>query len=214
MKWTLVAVGLMVFGTIAGQDNNKKYPVPEYEDEIYYLNKDNNTLVRLEKGNSGLKTKLKMAGLGGSENDYEIENDKSPVRLPGGGNLSFIYYTGGSEGQSYVSADTAHSQNQGGSSPFSSLEMMNDPSHTTTLYSAFPGQDERKVVVQSGSGMRILGKAGQSKKYSFSIRKIKSGYIELDVDKSLPKGEYVFVVMGGMEIKMDGSALLFAFGID
>ena len=214
MKWTLVTIGLLVFGTIAGQDHKQKYPVPEFENEIYYLNKDNNTLVRLEKGNSGLKTKLKMAGFGGSENDFEIENEKSPVRLSGGGAFSFIYYTGGSEGQKTVSVDTTHAQSQGSSSGFSGMEMMNNPSQTTTLYSAFPGQDKRKVVIQSGSGMRILGKVGQSKKYLFSVRKIQPGYMELVIDKSLPKGEYVFVVLGGLEINMDGSALLFAFGVD
>ncbi len=214
MKWRLFTIGMFLFCSVTAQDNKQKYPVPEYENEIYFLNKDNNSLVRLEKGNSGLKTKLKMAGFAGSESDFEIESVESPVRISGGGNLSFIYYTGGSEEQSSVSADTSHSQNQSGSSGFNGWDMMTNPSQTTTLYSAFPGQDKRKVVIQSGSGMRILGKVGESKKYSFSVRKIRPGYMELVVDKSLPKGEYVFVVMGGLEINMDGSALLFAFGID
>lgn len=214
MKWKLVAAGLLVFGTIAGQDNKQKYPVPEFENEIYYLNKDNNSLVRLEKGNSGLKTKLRMAGFAGSENSFEIENDKSPVRIVQGNSLSFVYYTGGNQGGTTTTSDTTSGQNQSKSSEFSGFDMMNNPSQTTSLYSAFPGEDKRKVVIQSGSGMRLLGKVGESKKYSFSVRKIRPGYMELVIDKSLPKGEYVFVVMGGLEINMDGSALLFAFGID
>lgn len=44
------------------------------------------------------------------------------------------------------------------------------------------------------------------------VRKIRNGYWELVVDKSLPKGEYAFTVMSMMS--MDGAVTIFAFGID
>jgi hypothetical protein len=52
-----------------------------------------------------------------------------------------------------------------------------------------------------------------SEKYTFSARKIKEGYWELVVDKPLPKGEYAFTMMG-MGTGMDGSTVIFAFGVD
>jgi len=50
--------------------------------------------------------------------------------------------------------------------------------------------------------------------YSFSVRKVREGYWELVIDKSLPKGEYAFTVQGTGMSNMDGSVTIFAFGID
>jgi hypothetical protein len=214
MKWSLITIGLYVFCSVSPQNDKHKYPTPEFENEIYYLNKENNSLVRLEKGNSELKTKNKMAGFAGSESDFQIDNDKSPVRIKEGGPVSFIYFTSESKAQGNSESDTVSKSGNTAQSVFSGYEMMNNPSQTTSLYNAFPDQTIRKVVLQSGSGMRILGKTKESKKYTFSVHKIRPGYLELIIDKPLPKGEYVFVVMGGFEINLDGSATLFAFGVD
>jgi len=213
MKWQLFTIGLFVFSSVTAQNNKQQYPVPEYENEIYYLNRDNNTLVRLEKGNSGLKTKLKLGGFAGSENSFVMENEKSPVQINEGKSLSFIYFTSESQAEGKEASNTASKANKTEQSVFSGWESMYDPSKTTSLYNAFPDQGTRKVVIQSGSGMRLIGRAQESKKYTFSVHKIRPGYLELVIDKSLPKGEYVFVVMDGLEINMDGSASLFAFEI-
>lgn len=214
MKLHLLTIGLFVFCSAFPQENKQQYPTPEFENEIYFLNKDSSSLIRLEKGNSGLKTKLRLAGFAGSENSFVIENDKSPVRIRQGSTSSFIYYTGELQASSPALPDTVTKSGKNGSTAYPGWETINNPSQTTTLYSAFSGQGERKVVIQSGAGMRLLGKVGESKKYTFSVRKIRPGYMELIIDKTLPKGEYVFVVLGGLEINFDGSALLFAFGID
>jgi hypothetical protein len=214
MKLSLITIGLSVFCSVSPQNDKQKYPTPEFENEIYYLNKENNNLVRLEKGNSGLKTKNKMAGFAGSESDFQIDNEKSPVRIKEGSPMSFIYFTSESKTQGSSESDTASKSGNTAQSVFSGFETMNNPSQTTSLYNAYPDQTIRKVVLQSGSGMRILGKTKESKKYTFSVHKIRPGYLELIIDKPLPKGEYVFVVMGGFEINLDGSATLFAFGID
>ena len=213
MEWKILTIGLFVYCSVSAQNNKQQYPTPEFENEIYYLNKDNNSLVRLEKGNSGLKTKLKMGGFAGSENDFVIDDEKSPVQIKESNSLSFIYFTYESQTEAKSGSDTVPKQNKAEASAFSGWEMMSDPSKTTSLYNAYPDQGTRKVVLQSGSGMRLLGKTRESKKYTFSVRKIRPGYLELVIDKPLPKGEYVFVVMGGFEINMDGSASLFAFEI-
>ncbi|MDP4222664.1 MAG: hypothetical protein Q8868_05055 [Bacteroidota bacterium] len=193
MKWNLLTICLFIFCSLSAQDN-KQYPTPEFQNEIYYLDKNNNSLVRLEKGNSGIKSKMRMGGFGGSENSFVMDNEKSPVQIKDSLSLSFICYTGDSQSGGWDS--------------------MFDPSRTTSLYNAYPDQGTRKVVVQSASGMRILGKTKESKKYTFSVRKIRPGYLELVIDKPLPKGEYMFVVMGGFNVNMEGSASLFAFEIE
>ncbi len=48
-------------------------------------------------------------------------------------------------------------------------------------------------------------------KYTLSIKKVKEGYHEMIVDKSLPKGDYTFVMMS---MSMDQSYSLFAFAVD
>lgn len=214
MKVQFLTIGIIVCSSVIAQDNKRQYPTPEFENEIYCLNKENNSLIRLEKGNSGLKTKMKLAGFAGSESDFVIENEKSPVRIKESNSLSFIYFTHESKGEAAATPDTATNQNNSLSAAFSAMEKMNDPSQTTSLYNAYPVQGNRDVVIQSGSGMRILGKTKESKKYTFSVRKIRPGYLELVLNKPLPKGEYIFVVTGGFEINMDASATLFAFGID
>jgi hypothetical protein len=214
MKWSLIALVLSVFCSVSPQNDKQKYPTPEFENEIYCLNKENNSLIRLEKGNSGIKSKAKLGGFAGSESDIVLETEKSPVRIKEGTSMSFIYFTRESATQGNAGYDTVTNANPAVQSAFSGYESMNNPSQTTSLYNAFPEEGTRKVVLQSGSGMRILGKTKQSKKYTFSVRKIRSGYQELLIDKPLPKGEYVFMVMGGFEINLDGSATLFAFGID
>jgi hypothetical protein len=193
MKWNLLAVCLFTFCSLSAQDN-KQYPTPEFANEIYYFDKSTNSLVRLEKGSSGVKSKLRMGGFGGSENVFVMENEKSPVQIRDSVSLSFVYYTGDSEPAGW--------------------EAVLDPSRTTSLYNAHPDQGSRKVVLQSSSGMMILGKTKESKKYTFSVRKIKPGYAEIVVDKPLKKGEYMFVVLGGFNINMDGSASLFAFEVE
>ncbi len=178
------------------------------------MNKENNTLLRLEKGNSELNTKLKLGGFAGSENSFEMENEKSPVQIKQSNSLSFIYYTAESQTAGKDSFDTDAKSDRTEQSVFSSWENMNNPSQTTSLYNSYPDQGTRKVVLQSGSGIRLLGKTKESKKYSFTVRKIRPGYYELVIDKPLPKGEFMFVVMGGFEINIDGNVSLFAFEID
>lgn len=213
MKWNLLTIGLFVFTSVSAQNNKQQYPTPEFENEIYYLNKENSSLVRLEKGNSGLKTKTTLGGIGGSENSFVIENEKSPVQIKEGSSLSFIYFTHESNSGVTVSSDTTSKSTKTGPKVNGVWDMMNNPSQTTSLYNAYPDQGTRKVVLQSSAGMRLIGKSKESKKFTFSVRKIRPGYLELVIDKPLPRGNYMFVVMGGFEINMDGSVDLFAFEI-
>ena len=70
--------------------------------------------------------------------------------------------------------------------------------------------------MQMSQGLKMFGKEKKSSiKYSFSVKKVKPGYYELVIDKTLPAGEYAFSLMNMMGGSgMDGSTTMFAFGID
>lgn len=200
----------LVIGVVYAQN----YPEPEFSNEVYYFNKNvGNKLIRLEKGISKMNSRTGM--IKGSEVSYSIEGTHSTVRLAEGSNLSFIISTGSSSTAEPSKTDSTMSANGMDPSMLKGLTGMNDPSQSITLYKVDIEKGERKVLLQKAPGMNPFGKhqIQSSDKYTFSAKKIRDGYWELVIDKSLPKGEYAFSMtqtgMGGM-----GDALLFAFGVD
>ncbi|MBC7873423.1 MAG: hypothetical protein H7Y01_05475 [Ferruginibacter sp.] len=186
------------------------YPVPEYANEIYLVKKDPGiTLLRLEKGSSKQEMKMKMMGMGGMDQGYELEGDRSPVRLQGGSNLVFLLYTG-SAGTSTAQSDSMMKANGMDPKTISeAMSMFTDPTKTTSLYDARPEKGKRRILLQS---MGLLGKSKKTAtKYTVSIKKIQDGYYEMMVDKTLPRGEYSFVLMS---MSMDQSFSLFAFAVE
>lgn len=212
MKKIFLSLILLFFaGVMLAQD----YPTPEYNNEICLYKKDSNKLVRLEKGSSKLETKAKVMGIGGMENGYTLDGEKSTVRLSNGDNLTFII-SSGSASNLTPEADSAMkaggmdlSGAQGGSMA------MNDPSHNTTLYSMSSDKGKRKILLGSASGISMFGKTKKlSTKYTLSVKKVKDNYYLISVDKNLPKGEYAFVTMSLMDMDASGAYLLFAFAVD
>ena len=205
-KIFLLSVVVLIVNATIGQ----KYPEPEFSNEIYYFKKDSSQLVRLEKGSSKMDTKMKMGGLGGAESGYEMEGDKSTTRLINGKDLSFIFFNGSSAGTS-SRRDSMLRAN--GVDP-SMMQEMTEPSNTIGLYKAETARDKRKILLQKSGGMFSAGKNQSSDKYTFSVKKVREGYWVLVVDKTLPKGEYIFSMMNMGMGNMDGSTLLFAFAVD
>ncbi len=191
------------------------YPEPEFSNEVYYLKKDKDySLVRLEKSSSKMDNKTKIVGP--SEQSYSIEGDKSPVRLSSGTNFSFIISKGSSQGSS-SSPKSDSMMKANGLEPNMMDEMsMGDPSQAITLYKATPEKNTRKIYLMKVGGYFSMGKnkLQSSDKMTFSVKKIRSGYWELVIDKPLSKGEYAFTMMGMGTSGMDGSSLIFAFGVD
>ncbi|MEO8763930.1 MAG: hypothetical protein ABI416_06575 [Ginsengibacter sp.] len=193
--------------------NTSIYPVPEFNNEVNFINKEDMTLRRLEKGSSKMESKAKMGGMGGGESGYTMEGNKSFVRLPGGNNLSFIFYNGSNTSSSHQTDSIMRANGMDPTVMKNNMEMMTDPSRNTTLYSMNEEKGNRKITVMAYQGMKLFGKSKkESTKYSLSVKKIRDGYYELIVDKPLPKGEYAFVKMDFGNA--DGSYSLFAFGID
>ncbi len=206
-------VALSISAGLKAQADKEKYPIPEYSNEINLLKKDDSIkLQRLEKGSAKKEMKVKMLGMAGMDNGYELEGEKSTVRFNSGSNLVFIYYTGEAGGSS-SNPTTDSMMKANGVDPAmmsGAMSMMDDPSKTTTLYNMQSGKGKRKILLQS------MGMMGKSKKtstvYTLSIKKVKDKYYEIIVDKNLPKGEYAFVMMSAAS--MDGSYPVFAFAID
>ena len=198
------------------QTNNALYPEPEYSNEVYLLKKDSNKLIRLEKGSSKMNTKTKLGGMGGMENGYSIDGAKSSVRLPSGNGLIFVFSTGESPDKKNSPQTDSMMRANGLDPSMISMGSMMDPSKMITLYKSESEKSERKIyLMKTGAAVPFAGpKNKSSDKYTLSIKKIREGYWEMIVDKTLPKGEYAFTVMGGTMASADGSVIIFAFAVD
>ncbi len=207
---------LMMMG-VAGAAFAQVYPEPEFAKEVYFLNKDTvPTAIRLEKSSSKMDNKAKMGGMGGSESSYSIDGDKSSVRIHGGSKLSFVYSTGASASTTTSTAarDSMLKANGVDASMMEGINSFNDPSNTITLYKVETGKDKRKIISMKTPGMGFGSKKIKSSdKYTFSLKKIREGYWEFIIDKTLPKGEYAFTMMD-MKDMATGGSLIFAFGVD
>lgn len=209
-----LAAAICITINLTAQIEVEKYPIPEYSNEINLLKKsdDSLTLQRLEKGSAKKEMKVKMMGMGGMDNGYELEGEKSTVRLSSGSNLVFIYYTGavGATTSNTVSDSMMKANGIDMSAMSNPMSMMEDPAKTITLYNTQSAKGNRKVMLQS------MGLMGKSKKtstvYTISVKKIKDSYYQMIVDKELPKGEYAFILMSGAA--MDGSYPVFAFAVE
>ena len=211
----LCSIAFMILPCVYSQTTNAIYPEPEFSKEVYFLKKDSvNTAIRLEKNSSKMDTRVKAAGFGGAENAYLIEGEKSPVRLSGGANLSFIFSTGSSSSSSSPQNDSVMKAHGLDPSMMSAYGSMNDPSNTITLYKTESAKGNRKIYLMKTGGAFSMGKNKSSDKFTFSLKKIREGYWELLIDKSLSKGEYAFAVQGMNMNNMDGSIVIFAFAVD
>jgi len=218
MKKMLLSLFVFVVTTVAVA---QKYPEPEFSKEVYYLKKDSvHSVIRLEKGSSKMENKTRMGGMGGSESAYLLEGEKSTVRLNNGNKLSFVFSTGNSAGSS-SSGQSDSMMRANGIDPSAMQGMgdmggMNDPASAIVLYKLETASNKRKVLLQKNPGMMPFSSKKQQSgdKYSFSVKKIREGYWELVIDKTLPRGEYAFTMMGMGMGNMDGSITLFAFAIE
>ena len=216
MKYLLIVTAFL-FGVFTV--HAQTYPEPEFTNEVYYLKKDSiHSVMRLEKESSKMDTKTKAAGFGGAESGYFMEGQRSSVRLGSGKDLSFIISTGANTKQSSAQTDSilrAQGIDPSMTSGMPGYGSMNDPATSITLYKADASKGQRKIYTMKMGGAFSMGKNKSSDKYTFSVKKIREGYWELIIDKSLPKGEYAFTVMGGYSGGAGGmDALLYAFGVD
>ena len=218
MKKSFLILWIALLGTMAAisQTPDATYSEPEFSNEVYQYRKDSvNKLMRLEKGSSKMDSKLKMGGFGGAETGYSLEGETSTVRLVSGNNLSFIFSNGGTENKSSAYMDSVMKAN--GVDPATMKGMGiggGDPASSITLYKTTAEKGQRKIFLQKSGGMFGGKKSFSSDKYSFSVKKIREGYWELVIDKTLLKGEYAFTLAAMGVGSADGAIPLFAFAVD
>jgi len=212
MKKNFLLFGCLVLSSILIAQNS--YPIPEYANEIYQIKKDSTiSLVRLEKAFSNQQMKVKMLGMGGMDQGYATDGEKSNIRFSSSSNWVFLFFNGDPAADSTSSsaeADSAMKANGMDMKAMAALSSMYDPTQMISLYNMKSEKGKRKILTQS---MGLMGKSkSTATKFSLSIKKVKENYYEMRVDKSLPRGEYSFVMMdmGGM----GQSYVLFAFGVD
>ena len=195
----------------------QKYPEPEFSNEVYFLKKDSvNLVIRLEKDHSKMENKNKITSY---EQSYQLDGDKSRIRLKSGRDLSFVFSTGPeTEKGGNPAADSVMRAN--GMDPSmlngSGMDMygFKDPSSSIQLYKTESSKGKRKIItMKAGGSMFGAGKSSSSDTYTFSVKKVRNGYWELIIDKPLPRGEYAFA-LADRPTGMDQSSTFFAFGID
>lgn len=217
MKYSVLFVFVLLTSPFLFAQTEKKYPEPEFTNEVYFLKKDSFKVKRLEKSLSKMETKTKLAGFGGSESGYIIDGERSPIRLESGSNLSFVISTGSSVKQNNAAADSVMRANGMDPSMMNNqMESMHDPANTITLYKVEKAKGgKRKVLLQGIPGAFGKKKISSSDIYSFSVKKVREGYWELMIDKPLPAGEYAFSVMTQTQsMAMNMEKLFFAFGVN
>jgi hypothetical protein len=194
----------------------QQYPEPEFSNEVYSLKKDNGfKITRLEKGSSKLESKVKFGGMGGSESSYTLDGEKSNVRIENYKNHSFVFSNGTAISKSSSAADSMMAANGIDVSAMSNMMGgLNDPAKNIVLYKVEQANGKRKILLQKNPGMLPFGNKKQKTgdKFTFSVKKIREGYWELVVDKSLNRGEYAFAMMGSNN--SDGSIVMFAFAVE
>ncbi|MFM9910481.1 MAG: hypothetical protein ACKVOW_14105 [Chitinophagaceae bacterium] len=135
----------------------------EYVNRVYYV-ADSNKLLDLEKTESVMKSKAKLAGFGGYSSAYIIEGSSSSVQI-GNQQASFIIQ----------------------------LEMMlMDASQMIQLYRFEKKEKTRESVISKG-GVMGTGSSQYQTGIKFNVKKTEKGMYWLIPEKSLPPGEYGFI---------------------
>ena len=147
----------------------------------------------------------------------DMQSGQAPsVRIARSNNLSFVFSTGATAKASSAQADSALLAN--GIDPEAMRSMMgnSNPLDNIALYKLESENGKRKILMQKfGAALPFASKKIKSSdKHTFSIKKIREGYWELVIDKPLPAGEYGFSVPNTNAGNMDGSNIIFAFGVD
>jgi len=173
------------FGNTYGQNSKATIPEPEFLNQINFLEKQTNTLQKLEKTTAQLKSKIKGLGYGGSEIQYQVEGGKSSVQLPSQDSYSFVVSFG---------------------------EGMGEPSAWFTLHKAEIKKEKRQAVYFQAS---MTGKTkNPDNLITYDVRKVKDKVYEIIPSSTLAKGEYFFVNKGSAA-KYNGQAMeVFCFSIN
>jgi hypothetical protein len=159
-------------------------PVPEYINQPYYFDKDDNKLTRLENATAEMMTKKKTLGLKGAKQFLSMEASSSRIRFTAKKEIVFFIKTSGD---------------------------VIDLTSYIKLYQFLPVDQKREVTVNAKEGLLNNKEEGKGKLISFGVKMISKDNYMIQVPEQLEAGEYGFVWVKNMELK---EFTVFAFGID
>jgi hypothetical protein len=186
-KKDTVKTGTASTASLTSTDNKIKpveMPIPEFINQPYYFDRDDNRLIRLENHTGKITTKKKTLGLQGAKQILSTDGGTSKVRFVSKNNITFLIKTNGD---------------------------VNDLTTYVKLYKLTPTNDKREVTVNSKEGIIINNDDGKSTTVGFSVKMIAPENYMISFAEPLEAGEYAFVWVKNMDSQ---EFTLYAFGID
>jgi hypothetical protein len=159
-------------------------PTPEYINQPYYFDKDDNKLIKLENATAQMVTKKKTLGLKGAKQFLSMDATSSKIRFTVKKEIVFFIKTSGD---------------------------VIDLTSYIKLYQFIPADQKREVTINTKEGVFNDKEEGKGKSVSFSVKMISKDNYMVQLPEQLEAGEYGFVWVKNMELK---EFTVFAFGID
>ncbi len=159
-------------------------PAPEFINQPYYYDKDDNRLVKLENTTAQLISKKKTLGLKGTKQFLSMEDGSSKTRFTAKNNINFFIKTTGD---------------------------VIDLTSYIRLYRFVPANQKREVTITSKEGLLNNNEEGNGKLIGFSVKPVSKDNYMIQFNDTMEAGEYGFVWVKNMEQK---EFSVFAFGID
>lgn len=148
-------------------------PVPEFINQPYYYDKDNNQLIKLETATALMITKKKTLGLKGAKQFLNMDGISSRVRFTIKDIVFFIKTTGD----------------------------VIDLTSYIKMYKFFPNGDKREVTISSKEGVFNDKEDQKGKLISMSVKPVSKDIYMIQFSENLEAGEYGFVWVKNMELK-------------
>ncbi len=172
--------------TIKPQDTTKVVviPTPEFINQPYYYDKDNNKLIKLENATAQMVTKKKTLGLKGAKQTLTMDATSSKIRFTAKKDIGFIIKTSGD---------------------------VIDLTSYIKLYQFVPSDQKREATINSKEGLLTDKEESKGKLINFSVKMIATDNYLIQLSDQLEAGEYGFVWIKNTDLK---EFTVFAFGID
>lgn len=179
--------------SLAKADSIKKKPVvkkeivlptPEFINQPFYYDKNDNRLIKLESTTAQSITKKKTLGLKGARQLLVIDGESSKIRFTSKTQISFFIKTSGD---------------------------VIDLTSYIKLYKFLVNNNNREVEITSKEGLLNNKDQKAGKMIGLSVKLISKDVYIIQSAEPLEAGEYSFVWVKNMELK---EFVVFAFGID
>jgi hypothetical protein len=148
-------------------------PVPEFINQPYYYDKENNRLIKLEAATALMITKKKTLGLKGAKQFLNMDGSSSRVRFTAKDIVFFIKTSGD----------------------------VIDLTSYIKMYKFLPNGEKREVTISSKEGMFNDKEDQKGKLISISVKPVSKDNYMIQFSENLEAGEYGFVWVKNMELK-------------